>query len=75
MSTPPLPEPVNHTAELVIATIFGVMYGLKTGDYFSGIFIGIVAGVVYIGVLAIVRAPELSVATNQIKRFRRRSAE
>lgn len=45
MSTPPLPEPVNHTAELVIATLFGVMYGLKTGDYFSGIFIGIVAGV------------------------------
>ena len=45
MSTPSLPEPVNHTAELVIATIFGVMYGLKTGDYFSGIFIGIVAGV------------------------------
>ncbi len=49
MSTPPLPEPVNHTAELVIATIFGVMYGLKTGDYFSGIFIGIVAGVLLSG--------------------------
>ena len=49
MSTPPLPEPVNHTAELVIATIFGVMYGLKTGNYFSGIFIGIVAGVLLSG--------------------------
>ena len=49
MSTPPLPEPVNHTAELVIATIFGVMYGLKTSDYFSGIFIGIVAGVLLSG--------------------------
>ena len=37
--------------------------------------IGVVAGAVYIGVLAIVRAPELSVATDTIKRFRRRSAE
>lgn len=46
MSTTPPPAPVNHTAEMVIATIFGVMFGLKTGDYFTGIFVGIVAGVV-----------------------------
>lgn len=41
-----MPAPVNHTAEMVIATIFGVMYGLKTGNYLTGIFVGIVAGVV-----------------------------
>ena len=51
-----------------------LLHGKITAMLGLGI-IGIVAGVVYIGVLAIVRAPELSVATDQIKRFRRRSAE
>ena len=44
-ATPPT-APVNHTAEMVIATVFGVMYGLKTDDYLTGIFVGIVAGVI-----------------------------
>lgn len=43
--TPP-PAPINHTAEMVIATVFGVMYGLKNNDYLTGIFVGVVAGVV-----------------------------
>lgn len=42
--TPP-PAPVNHTGEMIIATIFGVMYGLKRNDYLTGIFVGIAAGV------------------------------
>lgn len=41
-----MPAPVNHTAEMIIATLFGVMYALKTDDYLTGIFLGIVAGVV-----------------------------
>ena len=46
MSTPTPPTPINHTAEMVIGTIFGVMYGLKNDDYLTGIFVGVVAGVV-----------------------------
>lgn len=46
MSTPTPPTPINHTAEMVIGTIFGVMYGLKNHDYLTGIFVGVVAGVV-----------------------------
>lgn len=45
MTTPPPSTPVNHTAEMIIATMFGVMFALKTGDYFTGIFVGIIAGV------------------------------
>lgn len=45
MTTPPPPTPVNHSAEMIIATMFGVMFALKTGDYFTGIFVGIIAGV------------------------------
>lgn len=46
MSTTPPPTPINHTAEMVIGTVFGVMFGLKTEDYLTGIFVGIIAGVV-----------------------------
>lgn len=46
MTASPPTAPVNHTAEMVIATVFGVMYGLKTDDYLTGIFVGIVAGVI-----------------------------
>jgi ABC-type uncharacterized transport system permease subunit len=46
MNTPQPPVAVSHTAEMIIATVFGVMYALKTGDYFVGIFLGILAGVV-----------------------------
>lgn len=46
MTVTPPTAPVNHTAEMVIATVFGVMYGLKTDDYLTGIFVGIVAGVI-----------------------------
>lgn len=46
MNTPQPPVPVSHTAEMIIATVFGVMYALKTGDYFVGVFLGILAGVV-----------------------------
>lgn len=45
MNSPTPPVPVSHNAEMIIATVFGVMYALKTGDYFVGIFLGIVAGV------------------------------
>ncbi len=37
--------------------------------------VGLVTVIIYIVMLAIVRAPELAVATDMIKRFRRRSAE
>ena len=46
MQDNPPPAPVNHTAEMIIATVFGVMYGLKNDDYFTGIFVGVVAGIV-----------------------------
>lgn len=45
MFAPTPPTPINHTAEMVIGTVFGVMFGLKTGDYLTGIFVGILAGV------------------------------
>ena len=46
MQDNPPPAPINHTAEMVIATVFGVMYGLKKDDFLTGIFLGVVAGVV-----------------------------
>ena len=46
MTASPPTAPVNHNGKMVIATVFGVMYGLKTDDYLTGIFVGIVAGVI-----------------------------
>lgn len=46
MTAPQPPKPINHTAETIVATLFGVMYGLKNDDYLTGIFVGVVAGVV-----------------------------
>ncbi len=41
----PKPPPLNMP-EMVIATVAGVAFGVKTGNYLAGIFIGIVLGVV-----------------------------
>ena len=52
----PKPEPISHTAEMVIATVAGVAFGVKTGHYLTGIFIGIVLGVALSVLGTVVRA-------------------
>ena len=42
----PAPAPPSHIPEMVIATVVGVAFAMKTGHYLAGIFIGIVLGVV-----------------------------
>ncbi|KIP81640.1 hypothetical protein H9654_16090 [Stenotrophomonas sp. Sa5BUN4] len=45
MSTPP-PEPISHTAEMVIATVVGVAVGLGLDNLLLGCVVGIALGVV-----------------------------
>ncbi len=40
------PNTSGHIPEMVIATVVGVAFAMKTGHYLAGIFIGIVLGVV-----------------------------
>ncbi len=42
----PAPAPPSHIPEMVIATVAGVAYAMKTGHYLTGIIIGIALGVV-----------------------------
>ncbi len=42
---PPQPPPL-HMPEMIIATVVGVAFGVKTNNFLAGIFIGIVLGVV-----------------------------
>ena len=42
--TDPVPVASSHTPEMVIATVAGVGFGVKTGHYLAGIFVGIVLG-------------------------------
>lgn len=44
MSIPP-PQPISHTAEIVIATIIGVAIGLTRDNFLLGAGIGIAVGV------------------------------
>lgn len=44
MSMPP-PQPISHTAEMVIATIIGVAIGLTRDNFLLGAGIGIAVGV------------------------------
>ena len=45
MSTPP-PEPISHTAEMVVATVVGVAVGLGLDNLLLGCVVGIALGVV-----------------------------
>jgi len=53
--TPP-PAASTHLPEMVIATVAGVAFGVKTGHYLAGIFIGIVLGVALSAIGTLVRA-------------------
>lgn len=44
--TDPAPVVSSHVPEMVIATVAGVGFGMKTGHYLAGIVVGIVLGVV-----------------------------
>jgi CBS-domain-containing membrane protein len=44
MSTPP-PEPISHTAEMVIATVVGVAVGLGMDNLLLGCGVGIALGI------------------------------
>ena len=54
--TTPAPTPSTHIPEMVIATVAGVAFGVKTGHYLAGIFIGIVLGVALSVLGTVVRA-------------------
>ncbi|WP_312367876.1 hypothetical protein [Stenotrophomonas sp.] len=41
----PKPPPLN-VPEMVIATVAGVSFGLKTDNFLAGIFIGVMLGIV-----------------------------
>ena len=53
-STPPTPS--AHLPEMVIATVAGVAFGMKTGNYLFGIVIGIGVGVVLSVIGSVLRA-------------------
>ena len=42
----PSPNPSGHIPEMVIATVAGVAFAMKTGHYLTGIVLGIALGVV-----------------------------
>ncbi len=42
----PAPAPPSHIPEMVIATVVGVAFAMKTGHYLTGIVLGIALGVV-----------------------------
>jgi len=52
----PFPKTSTHIPEMVIATVAGVAFGVKTGHYLAGIFIGIVLGVALSVLGSVVRA-------------------
>ncbi|WP_152984192.1 MULTISPECIES: hypothetical protein [Stenotrophomonas] len=52
----PAPNTSTHIPEMVIATVAGVAFGVKTGHYLTGIFIGIVLGVALSVLGTVVRA-------------------
>jgi len=41
----PKPPPLN-VPEMIIATVAGVSFGLKTDNFLAGIFVGVVLGIV-----------------------------
>ena len=42
----PSPNTSTHIPEMVIATVVGVAFAMKTGHYLTGIILGITLGVV-----------------------------
>ena len=42
----PSPDTSSHLPEMVVATVAGVAFAMKTGHYLAGIVLGIALGVV-----------------------------
>ncbi len=45
-SAPPPKAPSANVPEMIIATVAGVGFGVKTNNFLAGIFIGVVLGVI-----------------------------
>ncbi|MEN5207555.1 hypothetical protein ABE493_05450 [Stenotrophomonas terrae] len=45
-SPPPPKAPSANVPEMIIATVAGVGFGVKTDNFLAGIFIGVVLGVI-----------------------------